>query len=202
MAKRGILVVVIGLVDRERPSITLNVIFMTAMCGFFVPGENMARLTETQAGGSNVLRFLDLIAFSEGTSTVKASDDGYNVLYGGGLFQGYADHPRRKLTFPINGKPVTSTAAGRYQLLERYWDAYRVSLRLAGGFTPENQDRIALQQIRERKALDDIKAGRIAAAISKCSNIWASLPGNNYGQNPHRLDKLLGRWLELGGVLA
>lgn len=162
----------------------------------------MARLTETQAGGANVLRFLDLIAFSEGTSTVKASDDGYNVLYGGGLFQGYADHPRRKLTFPINGKPVTSTAAGRYQLLERYWDAYRVSLRLAGGFTPENQDRIALQQIRERKALDDIKAGRIQQAIAKCSNIWASLPGNTYGQNPHRLDKLLGRWVELGGVLA
>ena len=68
----------------------------------------MARLTESQAGGANVLRFLDLIAFSEGTSTVKGSDDGYNVLYGGGLFQGYADHPRRKLTFPINGKPVTN----------------------------------------------------------------------------------------------
>ncbi|WP_338724873.1 glycoside hydrolase family 104 protein [Pseudomonas juntendi] len=162
----------------------------------------MARLTETQAGGTNVLRFLDLIAFSEGTSTVKASDDGYNVLYGRGLFQGYADHPRRKLTFPINGKPVTSTAAGRYQLLERYWDAYRVSLRLSGGFTPENQDRVALQQIRERRALDDIKADRIQEAIAKCSNIWASFPGNSYGQNPHRLDKLLGRWVELGGALA
>ncbi|WIV25876.1 glycoside hydrolase family protein [Pseudomonas sp. M2(2023)] len=73
---------------------------------------------------------------------------------------------------------------------------------MGGGFTPENQDRIALQQIRERRALEDIKAGRIALAISKCSNIWASLPGNNYGQNPHRLDKLLGRWVELGGVLA
>ncbi len=132
----------------------------------------MARLTKTQAGGANVLRFLDLIAFSEGTSTVKASDDGYNVLYGGGLFQGYADHHRKKLTFPVNGRPVTSTAAGRYQLLERYWDAYRVSLRLAGGFTPENQDRVALQQIRGRKALDDIKAGRIQQAIAKCSNIW------------------------------
>ncbi|WP_341796148.1 MULTISPECIES: glycoside hydrolase family 104 protein [unclassified Pseudomonas] len=162
----------------------------------------MARLTETQAGGANVLRFLDLIAFSEGTSTVRVSDDGYNVLYGGGLFTGYADHPRKKLTFPINGKPVTSTAAGRYQLLERYWDAYRASLRLAGGFTPENQDRIALQQIRERRALDDIKAGRIQQAIAKCSNIWASFPGNTYRQNPHRLDKLLGRWVELGGVLA
>lgn len=162
----------------------------------------MARLTETQAGGANVLRFLDLIAFSEGTSTVNGSDDGYNVLYGGGLFTGYQDHPRQKLTFPINGKPVTSTAAGRYQLLARYWDAYRVSLRLHGGFTPENQDRVALQQIRERRALEDIKAGCIADAIAKCSNIWASFPGNSYGQNPHRLDKLLAQWARLGGVLA
>lgn len=48
----------------------------------------MAKLTEAQAGGANVLRFLDLISFSEGTSTIKSSDDGYNVLYGGGLFQG------------------------------------------------------------------------------------------------------------------
>jgi muramidase (phage lysozyme) len=162
----------------------------------------MARLTETQAGGANVLRFLDLIAFSEGTSTVKASDDGYNVLYGGGVFHGYADHPRRKLTFPINGKPVTSSAAGRYQLLERYWDAYRASRSLSGGFTPENQDRIALQQIRERRALDDIKAGRIERAIAKCSNIWASFPGNSYGQNPHRLEKLLNQWQKFGGALA
>ncbi|WP_430317196.1 glycoside hydrolase family 24 protein [Pseudomonas sp. p1(2021b)] len=162
----------------------------------------MARISAADAGGPNVLAFLDMLAWSEGTSTIKASDDGYNVLYGGGLFQGYADHPRRKLTFPINGKPVTSTAAGRYQLLERYWDAYRVSLRLSGGFTPENQDRIALQQIRERKALADIKAGRIEQAIAKCSNIWASLPGNSYGQNPHRLDKLLSQWAKLGGVLA
>lgn len=162
----------------------------------------MARLTEAQAGGANVLRFLDLIAFSEGTETVKGSDDGYNVLYGGGLFTGYQDHPRQKLTFPINGKPVTSTAAGRYQLLARYWDAYRMSLRLQGGFTPENQDRVALQQIRERRALDDIKSGRIADAITKCSNIWASFPGNTYGQNPHRLDKLLAQWEKLGGVLS
>lgn len=149
-----------------------------------------------------MLAFLNMLAWSEGTSTIKASDDGYNVLYGGGLFTGYGDHPRKKLTFAINGKLVTSTAAGRYQLLERYWDAYRVSLRLAGGFTPENQDRIALQQIRERRALDDIKAGRIEQAIAKCSNIWASLPGNNYGQNPHRLDKLLTQWKKLGGIAA
>lgn len=162
----------------------------------------MPRLTKSQAGSANMLRFVDLIAFSEGTSTIKASDDGYNVLYGGRLFMGYGDHPRQKLTFPINGKPVTSTAAGRYQLLERYWDAYRLSLRLVGGFTPENQDRIAIQQIRERRALEDIKDGLIAQAIAKCSNIWASFPGNAYGQNPHRLKMLLRQWQKLGGVLA
>jgi len=162
----------------------------------------MARLTEVQAGGANVLRFLDLIAFSEGTSTVKGSDDGYNVLYGSGLFAGYLDHPRRKLTFAINGKPVSSTAAGRYQLLERYWDAYRFSLCLQGGFTPENQDRIAIQQIRERRAVQDITAGRITESIQKCSNIWASFPGNTYGQNPHKLEKLLEQWQRLGGALA
>lgn len=162
----------------------------------------MARCISSGSSNAQILLFLDLIAFSEGTSTIKSSDDGYNVLYGGGLFHGYADHPRRKLTFPINGKLVTSTAAGRYQLLERYWDAYRVSLRLVGGFTPENQDRIALQQIRERRALDDIKAGRIQQAIAKCSNIWASFPGNTYEQNPHKLEKLLAQWQKLGGVLA
>ena len=162
----------------------------------------MACLSAALAGGENVLRFLDLTAFSEGTSPVKGSDDGYNVLYGGGLFKGYLDHPRRKLTLPINGKQVTSTAAGRYQLLARYWDAYRVSLLLQGGFTPENQDRIAIQQIHECRALDDIKAGRIADAIAKCSNIWASFPGNAYGQNPHKLEALLAQWQKLGGVLA
>ena len=160
----------------------------------------MPRISAQMAGGENVLAFLDMIAFSEGTSTIKGSDDGYNVLYGGGLFKGYQDHPRKRLTFPINGKPVTSSAAGRYQLLERYWDAYRVSMMLKGGFTPENQDRIALQQIRERRALEDIKAGRIVEAIQKCSNIWASFPGNNYGQNPHKAEKLLAFFDKAGGT--
>lgn len=161
----------------------------------------MARITQMKAGGASVVRFLDLIAFSEGTSTIKGGDDGYNVLYGGGLFSNYEDHPRRRLTFPINGKLVTSTAAGRYQLLERYWDAYRSSLRLQGGFTPENQDLVAIQQIRECRALEDVHSGRVAQAIARCSNIWASFPGNKYGQNPHKLDRLIERWKDLGGAL-
>lgn len=162
----------------------------------------MARLNETQAGGANVLRFLDLIAFSEGTSTVKTSDDGYNVLYGKGLFQDYTDHPRRPITLPINGKSVTSSAAGRYQFLAGTWDEVVSKYGFRGRFTPEAQDLAAIKKLVERGALQLIKDGQIPEAIAKCSKEWASFPGNSYGQNPHRLDKLLAKWKELGGVLA
>lgn len=170
--------------------------------GFLSPGEKMPRLTDAQAGGANVLRFLDLIAFSEGTSTVKFSDDGYNVLYGGGLFQGYADHPRRMITLPINGKSVTSSAAGRYQFLSATWDEVVSKYGFKGRFTPEAQDLAAIKKLGERGALQLIKDGRIPGAIAKCSKEWASFPGNNYEQNPHKLEKLLAHWRKLGGVLT
>ena len=161
----------------------------------------MARISEKEAGGANVLAFLDIIAWSEGTDNGRqpTQDQGYDVLVGGGLFRGYADHPRRLVELPK--LRIHSTAAGRYQLLSRYWDAYRKSLRL-DGFTPINQDRVALQQIRERRALPDIKAGRIVEAIAKCRNIWASLPGASYGQHEHKLDDLIAHYLAAGGTLA
>ncbi|MHC5351702.1 glycoside hydrolase family 24 protein [Metapseudomonas furukawaii] len=161
----------------------------------------MARLTAAQAGGPNVLAFLDMLAWSEGTDHPRqpTKDQGYDVVVGGGLFQGYSDHPRRLVDLPRLG--IKSTAAGRYQLLSRYWDAYRKSLKL-DGFTPENQDRVAIQQIRERRALADIQAGRIPEAIAKCRNIWASLPGAGYGQNEHSLDDLLAHFVAAGGSLA
>jgi muramidase (phage lysozyme) len=162
----------------------------------------MPRISAAQAGGSNVCAFLDLIAWSEGTDNGRQAtkDDGYDVVVGGGLFDSYADHPRRLISLPSLG--IKSTAAGRYQILSRYWDHYRKQLGLSGGFTPENQDRIALQLIRECKALDDIKAGRIAEAINKCRSRWASLPGANYGQHEHKVSNLLAAYSKAGGELA
>jgi muramidase (phage lysozyme) len=161
----------------------------------------MARISAATAGGANVLAFLDMIAWSEGTDHPRqpSNDDGYDVVVGGGLFRGYHDHPRRLIALSRLG--IKSTAAGRYQLLARYWDAYRKQLGL-DDFSPINQDRIALQQIRERRALADIQAGRIDAAISKCRNIWASLPGAGYGQHEHGADALVARYIAAGGVLA
>ena len=46
---------------------------------------------------------------------------------------------------------LKSTGAGRYQLLSRWWDAYRKQLGLKD-FSPKSQDAVALQQIGERSA--------------------------------------------------
>lgn len=124
--------------------------------------------------------FLDMLAFSESTDNGRqpTKDHGYDVLVGGGLFSGYAVHPRKLVDLPRLG--IKSTAAGRYQLLSRYFDAYKRQLGLTD-FGPASQDAIAVQQIRERKAIPDIQAGRLKDAIAKCRNIWACLPGAGTG---------------------
>ncbi|VFR81328.1 Phage lysin [plant metagenome] len=162
----------------------------------------MARLKESATTPRNLLAFLDMIAVAEGTDDGRqpTRDSGYDVLVGGGNFQSYADHPRVLVRLPrLN---ISSTAAGRYQLLSRYWDAYRKSLGLVGGFTPENQDRVAIQQIRERGALPDIAAGRFDAAVRKVRNIWASLPGAGYGQHEQKIERLRAAYQRAGGVIA
>ncbi|CAG9172356.1 glycoside hydrolase family protein [Cupriavidus respiraculi] len=149
-------------------------------------------------GGKNMAAFLDMLAFSEGTDNglQRTKDQGYDVLVGGGLFDGYADHPRKLVRLPRLG--ISSTAAGRYQLLSRYYDAYKKQLRLPD-FSPASQDAIAVQQIKERRAIPDIEAGRISEAVRKCKNIWASLPGAGYGQHEQALDLLLAVYLAKGG---
>ncbi|MFC0712247.1 glycoside hydrolase family 24 protein [Azorhizophilus paspali] len=161
----------------------------------------MARISAAVAGGINVLAFLDLIAWSEGTDNGRqpTNDNGYDVVVGGGLFAGYADHPRKLISLPLLG--IKSTAAGRYQILSRYYDHYKRTLGLPD-FGPISQDKIALQLILECKALEDIKDGRIDAAIRKCRSRWASLPGAGYGQHEHAVDDLLAQYIAAGGVLA
>ncbi|OAI63585.1 lysozyme [Ralstonia solanacearum] len=149
-------------------------------------------------GGRNLAAYLDMLAYSEATDNGRqpTRDHGYDVLVGGGLFVSYADHPRILIDLPRLG--IKSTAAGRYQLLARYYDPYRRQLRLTD-FGPAAQDAIAVQQIRERGALADIQAGRLAVAIAKCKNIWASLPGAGYGQYEHKFETLRAHYLRCGG---
>lgn len=150
---------------------------------------------------TNLVAFLDTLAYSEGTDKPgqPTKDRGYDVLVGGGLFTGYADHPRKLIDLPRLG--IKSTAAGRYQILARYFDVYKAQLKLPD-FSPHSQDLIAIQLIRECKALDDIDAGRIADALGKCKSRWASLPGAGYGQHEHKLDTLIAVFKRRGGIVV
>lgn len=147
----------------------------------------MPRITPEQAGGQNVCALLDTIAFTEGTDNNHQSTDegGYDVLVGGGLFTGYAQHPNRLIK--INAT-LSSTAAGRYQILYRYWIIYQKQLGLPD-FGPINQDLYAIHQFKERGALPLIQAGKFEDAILKINNIWASLPDSPYGQHTFSMDE-------------
>lgn len=144
----------------------------------------------------NMQAFLDMIAVSEGTKHL--GENGYNVLVGGTLFDGYADHPRKLVHLNAT---LASTAAGRYQILARYFDSYKKTLHLPD-FSPASQDEIAIQMIREQGALYDVERGHIASAIDKCRNIWASLPGAGYGQHENTIEKLTQVYTQHGGALV
>ncbi|MGZ5009200.1 MAG: glycoside hydrolase family 24 protein [Methylobacter sp.] len=153
---------------------------------------------------ANIDSFLTMIAISElGDELLAVSENGYNVIVGSTakkpvLFSCYKDHPRVTIDLPKLG--IKSSAAGRYQILAKYFDAYKKQLGLPD-FSPLSQDRIAIQMIRECKALSDIESGRIPSAIEKCRSRWASLPGAGYGQKENKLSDLLASYKSAGGVL-
>lgn len=161
--------------------------------------------TRTPGLHPNVAAFLDMIAVAEGTAGI--GDDGYNVIVGSTpstpiLFDDYAAHPNRRIPFRYQGGAQGhSTAAGRYQILHRFAIHYIAQLGLAD-FGPESQDAIALQLIRECRAMEDIIAGRIDDAAHKCRSRWASLPGAGYGQHEQQISTLRRAYTDHGGVIA
>ncbi len=149
--------------------------------------------------------FLDLIGWSEGTTTSPITQkNGYDVnvtgIDGPSRFDDFSDHP-----FAHGGSiqwkvspPEFSTAAGKYQILAHNFKVYKVQLNLLD-FSPASQDTIAIQMMKERKAIPFIEAGNIAAAITACSSAWASFPGNDYGQGGHSMNALLEQYQTLLG---
>lgn len=158
---------------------------------------------------NNLRAFLDMLAWSEGTSTSPATkNNGYDVIVTGidkkpEVFTDYSDHPFNKgrPSKVINSKGLTSNASGRYQFMLRDWSHYKGLLNLPD-FGPLSQDKWAIQLIKERRAIVDIEAGNIVQAINNCRNIWASLPGAGYGQPEHKIEIILQQYQKVGGVLS
>lgn len=112
----------------------------------------------------NLAAFLETIAASEGSN--------YDTVVGGGKFSDYSDHPNRVGLITGDGK---STAAGRYQITGTTWRRIKRKLGLTD-FSPESQDRAAIELLRERGALPHVLNGDIDSAISKLGDEWQSLP--------------------------
>lgn len=177
----------------------------------------MNQITEQAANvdmstaGRNVAAFLGMVRQAEGTANAAAP---YAVCYGySHTITDFSDHPA--ITGEWTGQRLpdamcknagfgpgcVSTAAGAYQIIKPTWLRLRDSLGLLD-FGKASQDSAAVELIRRRGALEDVKAGRIPDAINKCRNEWASLPGNYAGQGQRSPDTLLSWFSDNGGLLA
>ena len=130
----------------------------------------------------NTEAFLAMIRAAEGT----AGANGYYTLYGGQFFLEMDTHPAVRTYGEFNGRPGLdyTTAAGAFQITETTWRRLSAKLGLYN-FSPETQDAMALELIREKGALDDVREGRFDSAVAKLGGVWASLPSSTVPQ-PHR----------------
>lgn len=126
---------------------------------------------------------------------------GYNVLYGGETFSGFADHPRKKI--PLDDGNYSS-AAGRYQFIAPTWDEQAKRLGLKD-FSPANQDLAAWDLAARtygnktgRALLDDVWSGKVE--WSALGDVWVSLQEEAEGPGPGALGESPGN--SLGGQMS
>lgn len=153
----------------------------SGQAGAYTPAEARQRV-ESLVDDPRIRAFLDTIAKAEGAN--------YNTLFGGGRFSSFDAHPNQRITRTMGGKPITSTAAGRYQFLSRTWDSVSKFLGL-DSFSPRNQDIAAVELLRRRGVLDEIMGGDIGGALTGANREWASLPGSPYGQPTKKASTLV-----------
>lgn len=180
-----------GGVLREAAQGTLEII--DTITGGQMKLSAMAQVTREQLQHPNVQAFLKVIRRGEGTLDA----DGYRRIFGGQLFQSFADHPR--VTVKKSG--YTSSAAGAYQFIISTWDETKRIMSLPD-FAPASQDMAALGRIAARGALADVLAGHFAAAIKKTAGEWASLPGSPYGQPTISMTTAYAVYTSSGGTFA
>ena len=120
---------------------------------------------------------LDAIAFAEGTR--DQPNQGYKTLFGGGQFDDYSRHPDKV----VRSGRYASAAAGRYQFMPATFSRLAKKIGLKD-FSPESQDRAALELVKELGVSDNIlkkegMSSRVSAVLGKQ---WASFPGSPFGQ--------------------
>jgi len=165
------------------------------------PTKGGAINTIAQIGTPAQRALLDTISFAEGTYT-KNREQGYKIMFTGKRF----DAPPWKHPEKLNsGGGYTSDAAGRYQFLSTTWKRLKLP-----DFTPNNQDKGALQLIQNRYGAyqSELESkGLTDNLMNKISGEWASFPtlrgASAYGQPVKKADTLRKKYNEiLGGAGA
>lgn len=118
----------------------------------------------------NLTRFLDFLGKAEGAS--------WDTVVGGGKFSDFSRHPN---VVGLRTAEGPSTAAGRYQITGTTYRDVAPKIGVTD-FSPESQNRVAIELIRRNGALDDVLSGNFDNAIQKLGSTWASLPTSPYSQ--------------------
>lgn len=101
----------------------------------------------------------------------------------------FSTHPANKgfiRTAVINGKRISSTAAGKYQFLIGTWRELVAALGLTD-FSPHSQDLAAIELLRRNGAIDHLLQNNFSGAVNAVRRVWASLPAAGYNQNENSL---------------
>ncbi|NJL54227.1 glycoside hydrolase family 104 protein [bacterium] len=150
------------------------------------PTNNAGKLEGLESLPHSFSAFLTCIGWAENKGYNKG-DLVYNIIFGGGTFNSYSDHPRR--LFCSGG--LCSDAAGAFQFLSTSWDDIRGRYRSQlPDYSPKYQNLGTSLVIKTYNSRSDDAYNRIIRGtdqdIIKAAKglawFWASLPGSPYGQ--------------------
>lgn len=128
-------------------------------------------------------------AFSQMITSFESNGD-YSVLFGGGHFSDYSQHPNIRVPFfnREKNKQDYSTAAGAWQINYPTWSTEIQPVLHLPDFSPQSQDIAGQFLLKKTGAIPYITSDNIPYALQLASRKWASLPGSNAQQNPQPLD--------------
>ena len=137
---------------------------------------------------TNVAAFLRVIRERESSQ----DDSAYSVINGGAHFDSFARHPYKGQRTP------PGRAAGAYQYIASTWGDVEQQYGMPD-FSPASQDAGAVARLIYRGALEDVLAGRFAAAVARCRHEWTSLPGASESSTSWTMDRALAVYRKWGG---
>lgn len=160
------------------------------------------QLRSVMIGGNDALNNRNVQAFLAMIRKFESGGD-YRVIYGGGHFEDYSQHPNIRVPFfnPKTQKNDYSTAAGAYQIT---WPTWNTILRNAGAgdFSPASQDAAAVWLLKLNGALAPVMAGDFQTGIELASKTWASLPYTDSKQRHVTLSDAQAVYTQHGGTFA